>query len=81
MNSIVYMYTMKVNDFFRRPFIHRVEPHYFLCGSLFYAFVTRYETKRNLTDAMRDLVQNNRQLVTIVDTLYTTLTAYVNTNQ
>jgi hypothetical protein len=66
----VYMYTMKVNEFFNQPFDYRIDPHKFLSGSFFYAFVEHYETKRNLTDAMADLLQNDTKLLTVIKTLF-----------
>lgn len=71
----IYMYTMKLNDFFHRPFAHRVESRDFLCGSLFYAFVDHYETKRNLNDALRDLFHHDQRLLAIVNKFYALITA------
>jgi hypothetical protein len=66
----IYMFSMKVNDFFNRPFNYQIDPHYFLCGSFFYAFVEHYETKRNLTDALNDLFQKDTKLLTIINDLF-----------
>ena len=69
----IYMYTMKLNDFFHRPFKHRIEPQYFLCGSFLYAFVEHYETKRNLSEALNDLLQQDSTLLAIMNRLYAAL--------
>ena len=66
----IYMYTMKLNDFFQRPFHHRIEPQYFLCGSFLYAFVDHYETKRNLSEALSDLFQQDATLLAVMNKLY-----------
>ncbi len=29
----IYMFSMKVNEFFNRPFACRIDPHTFVCGS------------------------------------------------
>ena len=73
----IYMYSMKLNEFFNRPFDHRVEPDYFLCGSLFYAFVAHYEDKRNLSDAISDLLQKQAKLVATVEKLFQMIIAGV----
>ena len=69
----IYMFSMRMNQFFHRPFASAIKPHQFLCGSFFYAFVEHYETKRNLTDALNDLFQKDSKLLTVIDTLFTSI--------
>jgi hypothetical protein len=66
----IYMFSMKVNEFFNRPFHYQIHPHQFLCGSFFYAFVEHYETKRNLTDALNDLCQKDTTIFKIINDLF-----------
>lgn len=67
----IYMFSMKVNEFFQRPFNYQIPPYYFLFGSFFYAFVEHYETKRNLTDALNDFFQKDTKLLGIINELFT----------
>ena len=69
----IYMFSMKVNEFFNRPFNDQINIEHFLCGSFFYAFVEHYETKRNLFDALNDLFEKNTKLLTIVNNLFMTI--------
>ncbi|CAF1422828.1 unnamed protein product [Adineta steineri] len=66
----IYVYTMKVNEFFNRPFNYQMHADKFLCGSFFYAFVEHYETKQNIHDAIRDLFQKHTKLLTIIENLF-----------
>ena len=66
----IYMFSIKVNQFVNGPFNERIDPHHFLCGSFFYAFVEHYETKRNLTDALNDLFQKETKLLAIIKNLF-----------
>jgi len=66
----IYMFSMKVNEFVNRPFNCQINPHKFLCGSFFYAFVDHYETKRNLSDALNDLLQKDPKLLTVMNDLF-----------
>lgn len=66
----IYMFSMKVNEFFNRPFNYQIAPHWFLFGSFFYAFVDHYETKRNLTEALNDFFQKETKLLKIINELF-----------
>ena len=64
------MFSIKVNEFFNRPFNYQINSHQFLCGSFFYAFVEHYETKRNLSDALNDLFQKDTKILKIINDLF-----------
>ncbi len=70
----IYVYAMKVNEFFNRPFDYQMHANQFLCGSFFYAFVEHYETKQNLTDAIADLFQKETKFLEIINNLFMTIT-------
>jgi hypothetical protein len=60
----------QINEFFDKPFSTRIQPQHFLCGSLLYAFIDRYENiEPNLTDAIDDLLLKERILLTVLRTL------------
>jgi hypothetical protein len=60
----------QINDFFDRPFSTQIQPQHFLCGSLLYAFIDRYENAElNLTDAIDDLLLKEPILLTVLQTL------------
>ena len=63
----IYKNTMKINHFFHCPFEHINNPEYFFSGSLFYGFVENYEKKRNLTEAIRNLLGCNDELIDITE--------------
>ena len=67
----IYSYSLQANKFFNQPFSSSIYPHFFIAGSLFYAFVNRYKAERNLLDAVRSLVFNNRILFNFIDDLKT----------
>ena len=52
----IYIYGLEMNKFFSKPFPSSIDPHYFITGSLFYAFVNRYKTEQNLLNAIGTLV-------------------------
>ena len=66
----IYMFSIKMNEFFNRPFNCPINPQKFLCGSFFYAFVEHYETKRNLTGALNDLLQKDTRLLAVMNGLF-----------
>ena len=67
----IYIYSLQANKFFNEPFSSSIHPHFFIAGSLFYAFVKRYKAERNLFDAVRPLVLYNGVLRNFIEELKT----------
>lgn len=66
----IYMYSSKLNEFFNKPFPSLIHPHYFISGTLFYAFVHHYRDHTNLSDALHDLFSEETVLLNFADNLY-----------
>ena len=67
----IYIYSLQVNKFFNQPFSSSIRPNYFIAASLFHAFVNHYKADRDLLNAVRSLVFNNRVLLNFMDKLKT----------
>jgi hypothetical protein len=66
----IYMYSSQLNEFFNKPFPSLIHPHYFISGTLFYAFVHDYRHHENLSDALRDLFSEEAVLLDFANNLY-----------
>jgi hypothetical protein len=73
----IYMYSLKVNEFFGKPFVAAIHPHYFISGSLFHAFMYHYQNKNNLDAAIDALFLKNMVLINFMRTIYTCITSDV----
>ncbi|UJR36213.1 hypothetical protein I4U23_028945 [Adineta vaga] len=71
----IYVNTLKVNEFFNRPFQYQIPAYRFLIGSFFYAFVEHYETKQNVNEAIAVLFQKESKLLNLINKLYTTISS------
>lgn len=66
----IYLYSLKLNDFFNKPFSSLIHSHYFISGKLFYAFIHRYRDHDNLSNALRDLFSQETVLLNFANKLY-----------
>lgn len=65
--QMIYLYTLKLNDFLGQPFSLSLDVGTFLSGSFFYAFVNNYAKKSNHYDAVFHFLNSNRTIMEIVE--------------
>ncbi|CAF1468421.1 unnamed protein product [Adineta ricciae] len=68
----IYRYSLRLNDFFRRPFHCSIYPQDFISGSLFYGFVKHCQEKKYVGDMNKsiDSLFKTRILVNLLHNLF-----------
>jgi len=75
--QVIYLYTLRLNEFFNRPFCCPIYPQDFISGSLFYGFVKYCQKKHyvsNMSNSMDTLFGNKTFLVGLLHSLYNLIT-------
>ncbi|CAF0930602.1 unnamed protein product [Adineta steineri] len=76
--QVIYLFSLRLNDFFNTPFRYSIYPQDFISGSLFYGFVKYCQEKHyvlNMNNSMDALFGNKTYLVDLLHSLYNLITS------